>query len=137
MNNAVQGFQAISTSWDMEQIPVNLTIHQAPPELDIDYSAARDSMGYQNPSAFQLTVSQQAQAAAQQGIERRAQEGLFLENSRAGKAAFAELARQEEKTDLGTIAVSYVQPIRITVHPQPVQFKVETGGVRLQVDLRI
>lgn len=137
MNTTVQGLKMIAISWDMKQISANITIRQSPPELDIDYTAMRASMGYQEPLAFQLSFSQQAQEAARQGIERRTTEGLILENSRAGKAAFAKLVRQEEKKDIGTLVLSSLAPVRITVRPQPVQFKVETGGVRLQVDLRI
>ncbi len=138
MNNTLRGvYASISTSWDMLQVPADITMRQVPPVVNIDYRAARASIGYEEPLAFQVSFSHQALEAAQKGIERRTWEGLFLENSRAGKAVFAELVQQEDKKDVGTVVLAFVESVRIIARPQPVQFRVETGGVRLKVDVQI
>lgn len=138
MNNALRGvYASINTSWDMLQVPADVTIRQKPPVVDIDYRAARTAIGYEESLAFQVSFSHQAVEAVQQGIERRTWEGLYLENSRAGKAAFAEMVKQEEKKDIGAVVLSFVEPIRIIARLQPVQFRVATGGVRLRVDVQI
>lgn len=116
----------------VRQTPATITLEQPAAILNIDYTPAREAIGYAGIVDNQKQFDQLAEATYDEGIERRVREGreaASLKNHIPLKELFAENVRPKEKN----LTLVPVPPIRITVQQQSIQWGAVMGGVSVQL----
>lgn len=110
-----------------------ISLQQPAATLEIDYTAARESMGYNGLAEQQRVFAQDAKATADSGIERTVSEGWEFSkiDKRVSVAKIIAASRQPKEKDLELVSIA---PIKITIQPNNINWEAKPGKVT--VDLK-
>ena len=113
---------------EIQQRPAEFTLEQPAASLEIDYTPARESLGYCGIAAQQQVFNQDAKATSDAGISLRVFEGDQFRNL-SRKVSVAKIISQALEPRTKDLQLVSIQPIRITVTSNFIVWKANVGGV--------
>jgi len=119
---------------EIQQRPAEITLEQPAATLEIDYTPARESLGFCGIVAQERVFNQDAKATCDAGISRRVFEGEQFANI-SKKVSVARIVTQMAESRQKELQLVSTQPIRISVTNHPVDWNVNTGGVSVNSTL--
>lgn len=134
------GLEIVPFKYDLQIEPLNFHIEQKPAEihtelsaatLNIDYTQAREVMGYNGIEAQQRMFNAEAKNTSDAGIERRVLEGNQLGDIRT-KVSIAQVAYRASEPKEREVQLVSVPPIDINFTPLRMDWNVEVGGVSVE-----
>jgi hypothetical protein len=137
------GLNIVPFKYDLQIEPLNFQIEQNPAEirselsaatLDIDYTRAREAMGYNGIEAQQKTFNAEAKNTSDAGIERRVVEGNQLGDIRT-KVSIAQIADRSSQPKEREVQLVSVPSIDINFVPLNMDWNIEIGGVSVESQL--
>lgn len=116
-------------NFEVRQNPATVKLETTQLTINIDYSPARESIGYRGIDVQMQTFVQEAREASGQGIERRVAEGKALGDIEKHITVQQIIAKalEPQLKDLELVAVA---PIKIQVVPGRLLWKAEPAKVR-------
>jgi len=120
--------------FEIQQRPAEITLEQPAATLEIDYTPARESLGFCGIAAQERVFDQDAKVTCDAGISRRVFEGAQFANI-SRKISVARIVTQAAEPRERDLQLVSTQPIRITVTNHPVNWNVNTGGVSVNSTL--
>lgn len=113
---------------DIEQRSAQIVLENTPLQIDIDWSPYRESIGYRGIEAQQREFNEDAKAALEQGIERRAQDGDALGHIEKN-VSIAQVVNNAMQPAAKDLELASIEPARFTVRPSSLTWSVELGGI--------
>jgi hypothetical protein len=116
----------------VQQHPANISLEQPAATLDIDYTPAQESMGYNGIAAQQRVFNEDAKASADSGIERTVSEGYQFAkiNKKVSLAKVLANSRKPQEKNLELVSIA---PIKITIQSNNVKWDAKPVGVSVNL----
>lgn len=121
-----------SSDLQVQQQSAEILLEQPAAVLDINLTPALESLGYCGIATQQRVFNQEAMAASNTGIERRVREGKELGSIEKKISVGQVVAQSIEPGDKDLELVS-IEPIRISVQENPIEWQVQTGSVHVDL----
>jgi hypothetical protein len=117
----------------VQQRSANISLTQPAATLEIDYTSALESMGYNGIAEQQRVFTQDAKASADSGIERTVSEGYQFAKINK-KVSLAKVLANSMKPKEKELELVSIAPIKITVQPNNINW--DAKPVEVAVDLK-
>lgn len=116
----------------INQRPAEFSLQQPAAILEINYTPARESLGYCGITTQLRLFNADAKATSEAGIERRVQEGNQLSRIDE-KVSIGELVAYSLEPKERDLELVNIEPIKISFRTEPLRWNIELGGVTVNV----
>lgn len=115
---------------EVKQKPAEITLEQPAATLEIDYTPARESLGYNGIAAQQRTFNQEALAESYKGIERRVREGDEL-GTIEKKIPIEQVIKEATEPKYRDLELVSIAPLVVHIEQHPIVWQAVPRNVRL------